>query len=452
MNCDFRNAPATAGKDQKGFNVFSFDFLPLKELLWLVAGIILGSLIGYLLSLVKHHRKQDQLRQKQEELNQQLIRCEARIESERNANKEKMQLLEENRRHLENSFQALSAQALEANNRNFIHLAKSSLETLHKESQGDLAQRQQAIDQLVQPLKESLHKVDDKIEQLERARSNAYGRLDQQLQTLLVSQHKLEAETGNLVRALRAPAVRGRWGEIQLRKVVEMAGMVNYCDFVEQETADGGRLRPDMVIKLPNGRNIIVDSKAPLEAYLNALESDNDEERNTLLTQHARQIRDHVNKLAGKSYWQQFQPTPEFVVLFLPAETFFSAALAKDPALIEAGVDQKVLLATPTTLIALLRSVAYGWRQEKLTENAETISQLGREMYDRLATMQQHFLTLGKNLERAVDSYNRGIASLDSRVMVSARKFKDLGAGTTKNIEDASQIDTLPRTPQTVEE
>ncbi len=432
--------------------MFSFDFLLEKDLLWLLTGTIIGTLIGYLFSLAKHHRKQEQLRQKQDQLNQQLARCEAQIESERNANKEKLQLLEDNRRRLENSFQALSAQALEANNRSFIHLAKSSLETLHKENQGDLAQRQQAIDQLVQPLKESLLKVDDKIEQLERARSNAYGRLDQQLQTLLVSQHKLEAETGNLVRALRAPAVRGRWGEIQLRKVVEMAGMVNYCDFVEQETADGGRLRPDMVIKLPNGRNIIVDSKAPLEAYLNALESDDEEERNTLLAQHARQIRDHVNKLAGKNYWQQFQPTPEFVVLFLPAETFFSAALAKDPGLIEAGVDQKVLLATPTTLIALLRSVAYGWRQEKLTENAEAISQLGREMYDRLATMQQHFLTLGKNLERAVDSYNRGIASLDSRVMVSARKFKDLGAGTTKEIEDANQIDTLPRIPQATEE
>lgn len=419
---------------------------------WLIAGLIIGYLSAYLISIKKLNRSKDLFRHEQEKLSHKLTRCEAQIEAERQGNKEKLELLEHNRKQLEHSFQALSAQALESNNRNFLHLAKTSLSALHKENQGDLAQRQQAIDQLVQPLQESLTKVDHKIELLERARSNAYGRLDQQLQSLLVSQHKLEAETGNLVRALRAPAVRGRWGEIQLRKVVEMAGMVNYCDFLEQETADGGRLRPDMVIKLPNGRNIIVDSKAPLEAYLNSLESANEDERNTLLAQHARQIRDHVVKLAGKNYWEQFQPTPEFVVLFLPAETFFSAALAKDPSLIEAGVDRKVLLATPTTLIALLRSVAYGWRQEKLTENAEAISQLGREMYDRLATMHQYFLQLGKNLERSVDSYNRGIASLDSRVMVTARKFKDLGAGTSKTIEPPNPIDTLPRIPQSTEE
>ncbi len=308
--------------------------------------------------------------------------------------------------------------------------------------------RHQAIGQLVQPLKESLKRVDGKIEQLEQARSGAYARLDEQLKSLLNSQIKLESETGNLVRALRTPAVRGRWGEIQLRKVVEMAGMVNYCDFVEQETADSGRLRPDMIIKLPNGRNIIVDSKAPLQAYLESLEATDDKQRTICLNHHARQIRDHLQKLSAKNYWEQFQPTPEFVVLFLPGETFFSAALAQDPALIEAGVDQKVLLATPTTLIALLRSVAYGWQQEKLTENAEAISQLGREMYDRLATLNQHFTQMGKNLERAVESYNRGIASLDSRVLSSARKFKELGAGSSKEIEPIEQIDKLPRSPQ----
>lgn len=227
-----------------------------------------------------------------------------------------------------------------------------------------------------------------------------------------------------------------------------MAGMVNYCDFVEQETADGGRLRPDMIIKLPNGRNIIVDSKAPLQAYLESLEADNDQQRTAHLAHHARQIRDHLQKLAAKNYWEQFQPTPEFVVLFLPGETFFSAALAQDPALIEAGVDQKVLLATPTTLIALLRSVAYGWRQEQLTENAEAISKLGREIYDRLATLTQHFSQMGKNLERAVDSYNKGMASLDSRVLVLARKFKELGAGSSKEIDPLEQIDKTPRPPQ----
>ncbi|NOQ41672.1 MAG: DNA recombination protein RmuC, partial [Desulfuromusa sp.] len=383
-----------------------------------------------------------------ENLLQQLARFEAQLEAEKQASHEKLQLLNENRQQVERNFQALSAQALAANNQSFLDLAKTTLGTFQQQAKGDLEARHQAIGQLVQPLHESLRKVDGKIEQLEQARSGAYARLDEQLKSLLNSQLKLESETGNLVRALRTPAVRGRWGEIQLRKVVEMAGMVNYCDFVEQETADSGRLRPDMIIKLPNGRNIIVDSKAPLQAYLESLEATDDKQRIACLAHHARQIRAHLQKLSAKNYWEQFQPTPEFVVLFLPGETFFSAALAQDPALIEAGVDQKVLLATPTTLIALLRSVAYGWRQEQLTENAEAISQLGREIYDRLATLNQHFTLMGKNLERAVDSYNKGMASLDSRVLVSARKFKELGAGSSKEIEPIEQIDKLPCSPR----
>ncbi|MEA3362012.1 MAG: DNA recombination protein RmuC [Thermodesulfobacteriota bacterium] len=431
--------------------------IPLTDNIWiplaatLITGLVCGWLIAYLVAAQKLQKKLDSEQQVRENLLQQLARFEAQLEVERQASAEKLHFLEENRQQLEKNFQALSAQALAANNQSFLDLAKSTLGTFQQQAKGDLDARQLAIGQLVQPLKESLHKVDGKIEQLEQARSGAYARLDEQLKSLLNSQVKLESETGNLVRALRTPAVRGRWGEIQLRKVVEMAGMVNYCDFIEQETADSGRLRPDMIIKLPNGRNIIVDSKAPLQAYLESLEATDDNQRTACLTQHARQIRDHLQKLSAKNYWEQFQPTPEFVVLFLPGETFFSAALAQDPALIEAGVDQKVLLATPTTLIALLRSVAYGWRQEKLTENAEAISQLGREMYDRLATLNQHFTQMGKNLERAVDSYNKGMASLDSRVLISARKFKELGSGSGKEIEAVEQIDKLPRSPQSPE-
>ncbi len=418
----------------------------------LAGALICGGLIGYLLGAGSRRRTVTELSRQREELAKELAGYQARLEAERSSGKEKLHLLEENRRQLENSFRALSAQALEANNRSFMDLAQSKLATIQQEARGDLDQRRQAIDQLVQPLKDSLHKVDDKIELLERARSGAYARLEEQLRSLLSSQQKLESETGNLVRALRTPSVRGRWGEIQLRKVVEMAGMVNYCDFLEQETVDSGRLRPDMVIKLPNGRNIVVDSKAPLQAYLESLEAADDEQRAALLTRHARQIRDHLGKLSSKNYWEQFQPTPEFVVLFLPGETFFSAALTKDPGLIEAGVDRKVLLATPTTLIALLRSVAYGWRQEQLTENAAAISQLGREIYDRLATLNQHFQQMGKNLGRAVESYNKGMASLDSRVMASARKFKELGSGSSKDIEAAEQIETVPRTVQLPDE
>ncbi|MEE4253028.1 MAG: DNA recombination protein RmuC [Desulfuromusa sp.] len=428
--------------------------MPLTDNLWillataLAIGFFCGWLIARLQASQQLNRQLGNAQMERDKLLQQVARIEAQLEAERHANVEKLQFLEETRQQVEKNFQALSAQALAANNQSFLDLAKTTLGTFQQQAKGDLDARHLAIGQLVQPLKESLHKVDHKIEQLEQSRSGAYARLDEQLKSLLNSQVKLETETGNLVRALRTPAVRGRWGEIQLRKVVEMAGMVNYCDFVEQETADGGRLRPDMIIKLPNGRNIIVDSKAPLQAYLESLEATDDKQRTAHLAHHARQIRDHLQKLSAKNYWEQFQPTPEFVVLFLPGETFFSAALAQDPGLIEAGVDQRVLLATPTTLIALLRSVAYGWRQEKLTENAEAISQLGREMYDRLATLSQHFNQMGKNLERAVDSYNKGIASLDSRVLTSARKFKELGAGSRKEIDPVEQIDKRPRTPQ----
>lgn len=421
----------------------------------LIGALILGGLCGWLIARLqatqKLKRQTDREQQQREDLLQKLARVEAQVEAERRSHEEKLQLFEDNRQQLEKNFQALSAQALSANNQSFLDLAKSTLENYQQQAKGDLESRQQAIGQIVQPLKESLQKVDGKIEQLEKARTGAYARLDEQLRALLTSQGKLQSETGNLVRALRTPSVRGRWGEIQLRKVVEMAGMVNYCDFVEQETADSGRLRPDMVIKLPNGRNIVVDSKAPLQAYLESLEAEDDGQRKSCLEHHARQIRDHLQKLSTKNYWEQFRPTPEFVVLFLPGETFFSAALAQDPTLIEAGVDQKVLLATPTTLIALLRSVAYGWRQEQLTENAEAISLLGREIYDRLATLNQHFIQMGKSLEKAVDSYNKGMASLDSRVMVSARKFKELGSGSSKDIASLEQIDKLPRAPQLID-
>lgn len=411
-------------------------------------GLLCGLFCGLLLAAWRGQQRTAQERHNREDLLQRLARAEAQREAELRAEKEKFALLDEVHQRAEQSFRTLSHQALADNNQSFLTLAKATLDGYQGQARSELEQRQNAIDHLVQPLKESLRQVDGKIAQLEQARSGAYARLDEQVQSLLGSQLKLEAETGNLVRALRTPSVRGRWGEIQLRKVVEMAGMLNACDFAEQQTSADGRSRPDMVIRLPNGRNIVVDSKAPLQAYLESLEADTDQQREQALERHARQIRNHILKLSTKQYWEQFQPTPEFVVLFLPGESFFSAALATDPGLIEAGVDRRVLLATPTTLIALLRSVAYGWREEQLTENAVAISRLGQEIHDRLATLNQHFYQMGRGLERAVDSYNKGIASLDSRVMVSARKFKELGAGSSKEIDEIAPVEALTRTPQ----
>jgi DNA recombination protein RmuC len=353
---------------------------------------------------------------------------EAQLDRERAATREKLEAYDEARLKLSDTFSALCGEALRQNNQTFLDLARGAFGQLNESARGDLEKRQQAIDGLVAPVRDSLDKVETRISDLEKARIAAYESLSEQVRALTETQRELRGETGQLVKALRSPAARGRWGEIQLRRVVELAGMVDHCDFCEQVSSSDGRMRPDLVVRLPGEKQIVIDSKTSLQAYLEALEAPDEVTRNARLQQHAAQVRAHIDQLSRKAYWEQFEPTPEFVVLFLPGEMLFGAALERDPQLIEYGADRRIILATPTTLIALLRAVFYGWRQEKLSANAREIGLLGRELFKRLGDMTSHLDRLGRSLGTAVESYNRTAASLESRVLVTARRFQELDA------------------------
>jgi len=429
-----------------------------------VIGLLFGSLIAWLalrsrtaglqarLSLMEkqlaaQNAELARLQQAQTDVVAAKARVESTLESERKTSNEKIELVTRASEELRNAFKAMAADALKNNNLSFLTLAKESLERFQTAARGDLETRQKAVADLVAPVRDSLNKVDAQIQQLEVERGKAYSALHTQVQSLITTQKELQSETGNLVRALRTPNVRGRWGEIQLRRVVEIAGMLSYCDFTEQEsvTTESRRLRPDLVVKLPGGKNVVVDAKTPLQAFLDAFETSDEETRRACLASHARQVRDHMKTLAGKNYWEQFHPTPEFVVMFLPGETFFSAALEQDPNLIEEGVLNHVIPASPTTLIALLKAVAYGWNQEKLARNAQQISALGKELHDRLRLLAGHVTSVGSGLDRAVEAYNKAVGSLESRVLVSARKFAELGASVAEDIPELEPIETTAR-------
>jgi DNA recombination protein RmuC len=392
------------------------------------AAAVSGAALGWFLGSMKHRRKLEHARL---ELEQEKEYSQRRLES------------------MEKTFANLSHNALERNNRMFLALAQQSFGRLRAQAQGDLEVREKAVEDLVKPIREALDQTRREIQQLEKDRREAHGALSRHLESLVETQQALQGETRNLVQALRRPEVRGQWGELTLRRLAELAGMVEHCDFSEQvhtSTEDGHR-RPDMIVRMPAGRQVVVDVKTPLDAYLSAVEATEPARRDEHLAQHARHISTRVKELASKRYWEQFSEAPEFVVLFIPGDQFLSAALDQDHSLLEDALSRKVILATPTSFVALLRAIAYGWRQETLNKNAEQIRHIGEELYRRLFTLTDHMARLGRQLDSSVAQYNRLVGSFDAKVIPGARKFSELGIPGNEQIESPPPVDKQARTP-----
>jgi len=432
----------------------------MEVIVALVVGLLLGA--GLVFALLRGAQKSaaaaktalesnlEALRLEHATIQQSLARTEAQREAELKAANEKLALLEQAKLNLQDAFKALSSEALSKNNESFLNLAKTTLEKYQEGAKGDLEKRQQAINKTVEPVGLALQAFNERVEKIEERRTQTDSSLKQQLQQLAESQVQLSRTTGSLVQALRAPQVRGQWGEMQLRRTVEMAGMINYCDFEEQASVEteGQRQRPDMLIRLPNERVVVVDSKVPLAAYLDALQAEDPDLQKERMQAHARHIREHIKGLSAKTYWDKFDNAPEFVVLFIPNETIFSAALEQDPQLIELGVLNKVILATPTTLIALLKAIAYGWQQEAIAREAKQIAELGKELYDRIGVVAGHFAKLGKSLDQSVGHYNTAIRSVETRLLSTAKKFQALDSASTSELPEVSTIEKTPSIPQ----
>jgi DNA recombination protein RmuC len=404
---------------------------PLTLALTLLAGLALGALGAWLAFRPAHARLQSEL------------------EKDRAVHAERLKAYHDAESRLRDAFQALSADALKTNNQAFLDLADTRLREARTQATSDIDARKKAIEELLAPMAKTLDQVDREIKDSERRRVESGAQLMQKIASLDTAGQGLRDETRRLTDALKRPGVRGRWGELQLKRVVELAGMIEYCDFMEQHTitgADDERIRPDVVVRLPGGKRIVIDAKAPLDAYLRALEAPDEATRQTLLAEHARQVRSHISQLSAKNYFEKVAATPEFVVMFLPGEMFFSAALEQDPSLIECGVEKRVIPASPTTLIALLRAVAYGWQQEAMEENARKISDLGKLLYEAVRTLGDRFQTLGARMKSTLEAYNEAVGSLEGNVLVKARKFKELQAA--NGGEDIKQLDPIDRVPR----
>jgi len=378
---------------------------------------------------------------------QECARLGAKLEAAQASAAEKMALVEQTERRLRDAFSALSSDALRQNSEAFLQLARASLGEFQHAATTDLEGRHKAIELLVHPLRDSLARVDVKLQDVERGRAATQAQLSEQLRALTEAQHLLQAETGRLARALRSPNIRGQWGELQLRRVLENAGLVegSHYEVKESVRTPEGRLTPDVVVKLPGGKNVVLDAKVPLTAFLEAAEADDDGRRDAKLRDHARQVKDHVTRLANKTYWAHFQPAPDIVVMFVPGESLLTSALQQDPGLLEFSMSKGVMLASPLTLVALLRAIAYGWQQETVARNAQEISELGRQLYDRIAKLAEHFETVGRSLAKSVQAYNSAVGTLESRVLVTARRLKDKGVTAPEEFPEPETVDQTPR-------
>ncbi|MBL4762348.1 MAG: DNA recombination protein RmuC [Gammaproteobacteria bacterium] len=404
------------------------------EALGLATGaLILATLLGWLL---RHLFARHELQQ-----------AAFLLEQTEKLHQQKLEHIENEQRQLSDQFSSLASAALKNNNENFLKLAEQNLKQFHIQADADLNKREKSIENMIKPIRDALDKTEKQIQSVEKDRQEAYGSLKTYIHTMSDTQKQLQAETRNLVQALRRPEVRGQWGEMTLKRLAELAGMVEHCDFEEQVSVktDAGVLRPDMIVRMPDRREIIVDAKTPLDAYLDAEQAADDATRATHLTRHARHVRERVRELASKAYWTQFKNSPDFVVLFIPGDQFLSAALDKDPDLLEDALKNRVILATPTSLVALLRAIAFGWRQNVLAENAEKIRELGEDLYGRIATFFDHMSHLGSSLSKSVDHFNKSVGSLERQVLPGARKFADMGIEEKKPLKDIDPITATPR-------